>query len=87
MLSATINCLSPWGLRKSLLKRGFQTSRKGHEPHVQLANHLSRSSSLNEADYQDDNGNNQQDMNKITYSIATNKTQQPQNYQYDSDRP
>jgi len=36
-------------------------------------------SSLNKLDYHDDDGNDQQEMNESTTSIATNKSQQPQN--------
>jgi len=48
---------------------------------------LDGSSPLDDSDQDNDNGNDQQDMNKITHCIATHKPQQPQNYQYDSDRP
>jgi hypothetical protein len=44
-------------------------------------------SPLNESDYQDDDGNDQQDMNKITQRIAGDQPQQPQNYQYYSNCP
>ena len=42
---------------------------------------------LNDSDQHDDNGNDQQDMNKITHRIAGHQPQQPQNYQYHSNRP
>jgi len=48
---------------------------------------LGRSPPLNDSDQHNDNGNDQQDMNKITHRIATHQPQQPQNYQNDSDRP
>jgi hypothetical protein len=48
---------------------------------------LDGSSPLDDSDQDDDNGNNQQNVNKITHRIAGNQPQQPQNYQYDSDRP
>ena len=48
---------------------------------------LNRFPPLNDSDQHNDNGNDQQDMNKITHRIATHKPQQPQNYQYDSNRP
>jgi len=42
---------------------------------------------LNDSDQHDDNGDDQQDMNKVTHRIATHQPQQPQNYQYDGNRP
>jgi len=38
-------------------------------------------------DQHGDDGKKQQDMNKITHRIATYQPQQPQNYQYQSNRP
>jgi hypothetical protein len=44
-------------------------------------------SSLNEADYQNDNGKYQRDMNKPSHRITGHQPQQPQNYQYYRNRP
>ena len=51
-----------------------------------LYSQLDGSSPLDDPDQNDDNGNDQQDVNKITHRIAGHQPQQPQNYQYDSDR-
>jgi len=48
---------------------------------------LDGSSPLDDSDQDDDNSNDQQDMNKVTHRIATHHPQQPQNYQYNGDRP
>lgn len=45
------------------------------------------SSSLNEADYHNDNGNHQRDVNEPSHRITGHQPQQPQNYQYYSNRP
>jgi len=45
------------------------------------------SSPLDDPDQDDDNGNDQQDVNKISHRIAGHQPQQPQDYQDDSDRP
>jgi len=42
---------------------------------------------LNEPNHHHNDCDDQQDMNKITKRIAAHQPQQPQNYQYDSDRP
>jgi hypothetical protein len=44
-------------------------------------------SPLNETDYQDDNGNDQYDVNKPSQRVTGYQPQQPQNYQYNSNRP
>jgi hypothetical protein len=51
------------------------------------AHPLNGSSPLNDPDEHNDNGNNQQDMNKITHRIAAHQSQQPQNDQYDRNCP
>jgi hypothetical protein len=48
---------------------------------------LTGPSPLNETDYQDDNGNDQYDVNKPSQRVTGYQPQQPQNYQYNSDRP
>jgi hypothetical protein len=45
------------------------------------------SSSLNKADYQNDNGNHQRDVNEPSHRVTGDQPQQPQNYQYYSNRP
>jgi len=52
-----------------------------------IANHLSRSSPLKEPKHHHNDCNDQQDMNKITKRITAHQPQQPQDYQYDGDRP
>ena len=42
---------------------------------------------LNEADYHNDNGNHQQDVNKPSHRVTAHQPQQPQNYQYHCNRP
>jgi hypothetical protein len=81
--------LVPHGFHKSLLRLKARVSNipKVTNRTFKSANHLSRSSTLNEADYQDDDSNDQQNMNKIAQCIASYQTQQPQNYQYHSNRP
>jgi hypothetical protein len=48
---------------------------------------LNGSSPLDDSDQDDDNGDDQQNVNKIAHRIAGHQPQQPQNYQNDSDRP
>jgi hypothetical protein len=48
---------------------------------------LQGSSSLNDSDQHDNDGDDQKDMNKITHRIATHQPQQPQNGQYYGNRP
>jgi hypothetical protein len=48
---------------------------------------LSKRTSAPDSDQHNANGNKQQEMNKITHRIATYRPQQPQNYQYHSNRP
>jgi hypothetical protein len=45
------------------------------------------SSPLKKADYHDDNGNHQRDMNDPTHRMTGHQPQQPQNYQYYGNRP
>jgi hypothetical protein len=45
------------------------------------------SSSLNEADYNNDNSNHQRDVNEPSHRVTGDQPQQPQNYQYYSNRP
>jgi len=42
---------------------------------------------LNDSDKHNDNGNNQQDMNKITDGVTGHQSQHPQNQQHNSNRP
>ena len=48
---------------------------------------LKHSPPLNNPDQHDDNGNHQQDVNKPSHRVTAHQPQQPQNYQYHSDRP
>jgi hypothetical protein len=48
---------------------------------------LQHSPSLNDSDQHNNNGNNQQGMDEPAHRIATYQAQQPQNYQYNSNRP
>jgi len=48
---------------------------------------LDWSSPLDDSDQDDDNGNDQQNVNKMAHRIAGHQPQQPQNYEYNSDRP
>jgi hypothetical protein len=52
-----------------------------------VCHYLKGPPSLNDSDQHNDNGNDQQDMNKITYRIAGHQPQEPQNYQYYSNGP
>ena len=48
---------------------------------------LQHSPPLNDSDQHNNNGNNQQGMDEPAHRIATYQAQQPQNYQYNSNRP
>jgi len=63
------------------------------KPPVSLSFHGTRgltllpSSPLNEADYHNDNGNHQKDMDDSAHRVAGHQPQQPENYQYYSNCP
>jgi hypothetical protein len=44
-------------------------------------------SPLNKTDYQDDNSNDQYDVNKPSQRVTRYQPQEPQDYQYNGDRP
>src|SRR4030042_2415996 len=48
---------------------------------------LHRSSSLNDVDQHHDNGKHQQEVNEPSYRVTAHQPQQPQHYQYYSNRP
>jgi hypothetical protein len=49
--------------------------------------YLPHSSPLKKANYHNNNGNHQYDVNESSQGVAGHQPQQPQNYQYYSDRP
>ena len=78
--------LCAWYNSSSKLRFTLFLKLGSHFQRVSL-HHLYRSSPLNDSHQHYDNGNDQQDMNKITYRIARHQPQRPQNYQYHSDCP
>jgi hypothetical protein len=78
--------LCAWYNSSSKLRFTLFLKLGSHFQRVSL-HHLYRSSPLNDSHEHYDNGNDQQNMNKITYRIARHQPECPQNYQYHSDCP